>query len=348
MRVALDTNLWTFLAECDESRAFESLARRRNWRIVLPPATLLEASWTKKAGLRRRILKAMTHGPREHIPSEAEFECLEVVEECRRLHPEWVRPEPINRAELINLHLLWTVRIPRQAKHDPDGLAVTTNVSEHLLTPGATVWDQALENQRANQQLAREAGFKADLSQLAAIRPPDGSKFDARYWVGVPELDRVGFWRFDNAALYWEQLSAPARYGKPPGPDTTLADWIEPYVDVSRLRQDRGAYNRFWYIEADPGNMLRNWLRSAVKFTQLEYKISHGNPGDEQQAAYLPDCDFYLTCDRRFSLVLDQVRRSAPRPVASIVLVEREGSAIANIDKAMASHVGVDSRAAVD
>jgi len=62
MRVALDTNVWTFVAEADEARAFSRLARRRQWQVILPPATLLEASRTRKGGLRRRILKAMTTG----------------------------------------------------------------------------------------------------------------------------------------------------------------------------------------------------------------------------------------------------------------------------------------------
>ena len=41
MRVALDTNVWSFIAERRERRAFDALARRYEWSVVVPPATLL-------------------------------------------------------------------------------------------------------------------------------------------------------------------------------------------------------------------------------------------------------------------------------------------------------------------
>jgi hypothetical protein len=61
-----------------------------------------------------------------------------------------------------------------------------------------------------------------------------------------------------------------------------------------------------------PTDMRRVWLRWAVNRAQTEFKVGRGNAADEQQAAYLVDCDLYLTADKRFHLVLGRVAQAAP------------------------------------
>lgn len=48
---------------------------------------------------------------------------------------------------------------------------------------------------------------------------------------------------------------------------------------------------------------------------QADMKITNGNPIDVQHAAYLPDCEVFLTADKNFVRVLDRVAEQAPAPV---------------------------------
>jgi hypothetical protein len=47
MKIALDTNLWSYIAGKSEAASFGALVRTRGLEVVLPPSMLLEALQTK-------------------------------------------------------------------------------------------------------------------------------------------------------------------------------------------------------------------------------------------------------------------------------------------------------------
>jgi hypothetical protein len=59
---------------------------------------------------------------------------------------------------------------------------------------------------------------------------------------------------------------------------------------------------------------------------QAEFKVTGGNPADEQHSADLLDCDFFLTADSNFVKVLTAVREDAPFPLAEPRLVSGDRS----------------------
>src|SRR3712207_4224355 len=73
MRVALDTNVWSYIAIRDEVARFEELEDARNLRLVIPPSTLIEALRTPQPTVRDQIIAAMTSrgDTRIHLHSEA-------------------------------------------------------------------------------------------------------------------------------------------------------------------------------------------------------------------------------------------------------------------------------------
>jgi hypothetical protein len=62
--------------------------------------------------------------------------------------------------------------------------------------------------------------------------------------------------------------------------------------------------------------MRRNWLRWAVNFVQTGFKVTPGNPADEQHGTYLLDADVYLSADATYIKVLQTVYEDAPFPMA--------------------------------
>jgi len=103
--------------------------------------------------------------------------------------------------------------------------------------------------------------------------------------------------------------------------DTTYADWVGAFVDVSAMTGSRSTFTRFWFDEVDRLAMKRNWLRWACGMAQHSFKITKGNAYDSQHAAYLPDCDVFLTADQRYAAALKDVRAATPFNICEIYLV---------------------------
>src|SRR5262249_36535939 len=149
-------------------------------------------------------------------------------------------------------------------------------------------------------ELASQAFNQRELrSTDKPLDPTDLNSLYAETTPHTPDDVALGFegrveaWRAHTATFYWAQLAHDATYGV--GRDTTIADWIDPYVDLKAVRADRLSFNLFWYREVDRAPMVRNWLRWAVRTAQLAYRLGKGNAYDAAAASYFPDYDVYLT-----------------------------------------------------
>jgi hypothetical protein len=149
-------------------------------------------------------------------------------------------------------------------------------------------------------------------------------------------------WRIHNAQLWWTQLTiVPRRVSIRANTviqyDSTFFDWVDPWVDTRLIAADRTSWNRLWYYEVDQRETPRNWIRQAVRFAQLAWKIGSGNPRDEQHAAYLFDTDLFVTADKRFQPILELVRRWTITPFANVALMRvpraDDGSVVEEIER---------------
>lgn len=71
-------------------------------------------------------------------------------------------------------------------------------------------------------------------------------------------------------------------------------------------------------------DIKRDWLQSAVRWSQTHRKIAASNPADEQHSAYLLDAEAFVTADRRLVDVLRDVQGHAPFAFANPILIDRE------------------------
>jgi hypothetical protein len=60
MKIALDTNLWSYIANKSEGASFEAVARTHGLEVVLNPSMLLEALQTRDPDVHLRIIVVMT------------------------------------------------------------------------------------------------------------------------------------------------------------------------------------------------------------------------------------------------------------------------------------------------
>jgi hypothetical protein len=326
MRVILDTNLWSSIRDKETERAFDTLMDARGLRVVVPPSTLMEVVRIPVAEARQQVIHALATGKRHRLPTEAESESMEVVSEIRRTRVQWMRTIPLT-GRVWSLNNFWTNKAWREALRD------SQRMHDYEMRQ-APVRDYLIDIQKQDRNSFLQSDFKiGPLNGLMVKADQNTSETYFGGWSGEP----VEFWRILLRDLYWHQLGVVVGRAAVTHEDTTTANWVGAYVDLSSLRNDRADFTRFWIEDVSVANIPRNWLRCAVRVAQSYYKITSGNPADEQHSAYLVDCDLFLSADNRYISTLNFVRDSAPfsfaepRPVSgdrNIPIIDRLEAAI--------------------
>ncbi|MER7841903.1 hypothetical protein ABTY98_39965 [Streptomyces sp. NPDC096040] len=316
MRVILDNNVWSYIGIEGSKSELETLAQGRRLSVRTPPATLLEVLRTKDAEKRDRIIDAMTSRHWVRLRTEADVECEEIVAEARRIRPEWVRqlPQPGRPADLREF---WKRRIWRQAAQNSAPLAarqrrLMDGVEDH-------VFGVLKSDSLAMRQVDWRAEDLAKVTYVATEVAPDS------YLAGWQRGTPIAGWRVEGRDVFREALNRKglttlAERG------TTYEDWLAPYLHLDRVLRDPEDFTRFWFTDVSEARMPRNWLRWVSRVALLEHKVTKSTGRDNQLACYLPDCDVFLSEDRRFVRALQRVKETAPISLPEIRWVDVEAS----------------------
>ncbi|MDJ0356048.1 hypothetical protein [Paenarthrobacter sp. PH39-S1] len=316
VRVLLDTNLWSSLDDGSLPR-LETLVRELDLQVQVLPSTLLEIVEIPHEDVRKRIVSGLAKGSRRtRVRTEADLFAEEVVALISRTRPEWLLQIP-NHARVASLRTFWLKKVWRQALKDSSAM--------HEYQRGQLpMRKQVVQRQKHNRTELLRTKFKLDdLTQLAGqdedFGPGKASpRGDLPGWDG----SRRDLWRLNLAQLAWHQLAVVGPRAGITGEDRTMTDWIEPWVDLGKLRSNPKSFVQMWLEEAHIADVPRNWLNWAVDVVQWTGRVGSGNPADAQHSSYLIDCDLFLTADSRFVDILERVRADAPFPFAATVLVD--------------------------
>ncbi|MBQ1030379.1 hypothetical protein KBX26_10260 [Micromonospora sp. C97] len=316
MRVMLDTNLWSSIGDEGVAHTFDGLMAAHDLEVVVAPSTLMEVIRLPVPHARQRIISAMGTGPRRRLATEAESESAEVISEVRQHRPHWLRSMP-DTARAASLHTLWTKQMWRKALHDSQSL------HDHEVRHQRPKADYLVRRQR--EQRTEMLQVKFTIRPLTAVTVTPVADAPESYLAGWSG-ESVEMWRVECRDLYWHQLAVVGNRAVLSGEDATFADWVGAYVDLRVLRSSRSAFTGFWFSEVAIKAMRRNWIRWAARLAQTSFKITRGNPFDEQHSSYLVDCDLFLSADAGYVSVLELVRSDAPFPIAESRLVSGDRS----------------------
>jgi hypothetical protein len=332
MRIMLDTNLWSYLGDEISSRDFNREIIDRGLKVVVPPSTLVEVARLPKSDVRQRIFDAVGRGPWTRLRTEADYESMELVDEIRRLRPDWLRQSP-DASKVASLRSWWTNKFWREALQD----------SMRMYNYETSRWstsqrDYLVSHQREARRGLQESGLVTrPLTAITAVPALTGGQSVYEDAGLTWPFGAVEAWRLTGLTAYWYALTVVAGRALITNEDATLADWVGAYVHLDKLRNDLEGFVRLWAHDADLQRMRRNWLRWAVNFCQTGFKVTAGNPVDEQHATYLVDADIYLSADANFIKVLRIVHDDAPFIIAEprVVSGDRSVPAIERILSAL-------------
>lgn len=300
-RALLDTNVWRYVIDSQEQVALLHLARTGMYDIQIAPAVLYETLRLKDAVLRARLIKLMTNRRFHRLMPEAYTESMEILDQVKRLRPDWLRPKP----DLTFFH-----RLRNDWSRKTGGFWVRCEASH---VQEAKFVDDAdgglMDGARKQSQMARAEmiaiGWKTcpPLSEMVGglANPHPG-------WNG----EKVEAWRIDSLNALSCGLSKLAN---------PYRDWIGPFVDLDCGLLRSAAWVEFWLHRADAHQMPRQWMRWAFSFVQRFRKTTPGSPGDSQLATYFFDTDLVVTADKVLVDILGECRKYAPRPLPRAVLL---------------------------
>ena len=270
--------------------AVRKVARRNGVDIVASPAVVYELLRTPNPEYRKRDLKVVTLSSWLRPMSELFQLAEELRSEITRLHPEWLRNPP----DLANWHAQradWTSKkgFWQRARHRPEV------VSQHI----AALEDNQIESARSVSKANRES-VPIEFAELDLSLPTSVFLEHYKGWDGDP----FEAWRFAGIQIWMEGLFVTKR--------TVYREWLEPWVDLTRIQQDSPSWIKFWVYEVEQSRMPLHWLAWAFLSATATRHVTRGTPVDCQIGLYLPACEFLITGDRVFGEIVDKVRRWSP------------------------------------
>ncbi len=291
-RMLLDTNIWSYVVGNGAQGDLIRAARNGIYAVQIAPAVLYETLRLKDAPVRAARVCLMTNRCFHRLMPEAYSESMEIVEEIRRLRPDWLRKAPDLRFfERLTKH--WTRKTGGfwvDCERSPEREARRIAHLEGTLTD-----DAKSEIQNARKEML-DNGWKSAPpmdSMLAGFHHPVPG------WRG----DRVEAWRLETLA---GMTFALRQHGNP------YRDWILPFIELDDGLLHSAAWNEFWLYLADKTLLPRQWLRWAHSFAQRFRSVTPGSAGDTQLMTYFLETDVVVTADKALLQILEECRPYAP------------------------------------
>lgn len=293
--ILLDTNVWDYIVEADGVEPLRKAARANRVQIVACPAVVYECLRVADGKKRARRAKALAREDWVRLMPEAFSEAEDLRHEFERLRPAWLMDTPDLRS--WNRHRAdWQSAFWRRVRQEPAAVA------GHIKALGDDRLQMARDESRAARKQAGSLGhtihtFKWNRATAVFAGPTpgwDGSEFEA--WRGV------------SCETWWRDLVL--------GRSPTALEWLSPWLDLRSIRSDRPSWVRLWTREVETSALPREWIRWAMAETQATRTVSNGTPGDNQLATYLLDVDLFVTNDRVFADLANEMRIHCPASLA--------------------------------
>ena len=243
-----DTNIWRYWVDSGSIEGIHRAAKTAGVSLVACPAVVYECLRMSDVELRRNLAKALSRIAWLRPMPEAFTEAEALRHEIIRIHPEWMVVKPETRNWHRNV-IDWRVGFWQRVRERTSAMArIVSVVDEGKL-------DQARNEAKDARGAARELGHS-----IKSLRLSSASSW---YLHQVPGWDGEPFeaWRGLSEATWWQQLILRQ--------SQTSLDWLEPWIDLNRIRAERPRWVHFWTRECSAERLPREWLRWAMREVRL-------------------------------------------------------------------------------
>lgn len=291
-RVLLDSNIWRYVIDTGAEGELLGVVRDRRGAIQVAPAVVYEALRLKNRPIRKKLIALMTHQRFVRLMPDAYSEAIEILQEIRRLRPDWLRPNP--HTEFFRRSRNdWSRRMGGfwvRCAQSPD------EESQRLEVLEGSLLAQTSDQLKAARKEMMESGWKKNPSMDKTFA---GLPRAVPGWNG----ELVEAWRVESWIGVTYGLSRPAH---------PYRDWIAPFVEIDDGLLSSAGWVEFWLHLTNAEALARQWMRWGHAFAQRFRKVTDGSGGDNQLFTYLLDTDLVITADKAFLEILEECRPFAP------------------------------------
>ena len=241
MKLLLDTNVWSYIAEAQATPELLR-ARRRNMEFFVAPASVAEARRLTDAKLRKRLLAVMTHSAWKRLMAETYLESEEIKQALQAARPDWA----INGDQ-------------RDFKRGRHYFRRSKGGFWDLARDDATlpVTDESLREHSENALARQEVRSFRDRFKNG---PQTGATVHLqKNIVEVTSLlfqaRSVEYWRLESADVLRNELRV---YTSP------YSEFLDCFLNVKAMLMDPDGFNHVWFNEVRPEQLKRQWLRSSM------------------------------------------------------------------------------------
>jgi hypothetical protein len=289
MKLLLDTNVWSYIAD---AQALQKLlgARRRNMEFLVAPASVAEARGLSDAKLRKRLLAVMTHSAWKRLMAETYLESEEIKQALQAARPDWAIDGDQKDFKRFRHYFLRSKGGFWDGARDDATLPVTDeSLREHAENALAR---QEVRDIRDRFKYGAQTGATEHLQKnMVDVEPP---LFEAR---------SIEYWRLESAHVLRNELCV---YASP------YRECLDCFLNVEAMLKDTVGFNHVWFSEVRPEQLKRQWLRSSMNYLQRWHKPTDGSPADSQLASHLIDADYFVTADKNFAQCINKIHAEAP------------------------------------
>jgi hypothetical protein len=325
MRLILDTMIWSRVADANAQNALRRLFRDHDVELLAHSGLLEEIARNKNDRVRREQLATVFALSPQRLGHGSQVLSQELIGAIRTRRPEWMRSSPDLRVEARirdNDDKLW-----RAARYRPDDFGVASR----LVAARAT--DDNLAAQRITQDVMRKSRFPSPRLGTGSYEPTEA---DIAFFGGeLPSRPSCEPWRLDVLSWWWERLVRVSGGLRVEG--TGMKRQVAACVDLAAMFVKPGAFCTLLLDEVAQADLPRAWTNWAINFLQPNMKLSSSNLWDAQYALWFVDCDVFMTSDRRFAGLAEEVRNAAQFPMCRIILMPSTASVMGDVATGLAS-----------
>ena len=293
-RYLLDSNVWRYVVDSGEENTLIKFAKSENLLIQITPATVNEALRLGDRRLMNKIVRLQTKPCFDRLWAEVLVNSLDVINEIKRLHPEWIRSKQdhLSFKKWVNF---WDKNWWARVRKSP------ISEAKHLNQIEGKLLENVREQAEANRSEMRRSPWSHNNLPMntwqAEVPKP---------YPGWDKKTLVDFWRIKSLISVTNTILS-SKNGMYPILDTA--------IDFSTGLVTSKQWEMFWLYEILEENMPRFWLDWSHGFASAFRKTTPGTPGDTQLFNYLPDTDVFVSADKGILSILNEVRAYSPVPL---------------------------------
>ena len=319
MKLYFDTNIYNFIAACDESHTVRRFLDSSGHKVQASSGNLFEIYAIPDSSTRRTEISTVVTVASSFEPKpQSWLHAYEVRREIGRCRPHWLK----------------RISFTKQAQQLLKGHLQTWQEARTLNLPPAHAYaiyqrdfEGGISGQRQFQKTLREHRLRGRSAlQLLQLTKPTETAVVSDADFRDPEM----YWRADCLMAWYQALVARSPASR------DYADWLDPYVKEAAFNDP--TYTRFWLQDVRAENVPRNRLVSLVTYYQMHHKIAHGNAEDQIHAGNLLDVDLFFTADRAYyAVLLEVVNRHFTGIARPLLLDRRAPSALGALSAALSA-----------